>query len=67
MKFQRVWYVNCVLFFPNLHSGSIETLELERESLVRKNEFLTSSLHTIRKRDQARAAVLKIGRDHLTK
>jgi hypothetical protein len=38
----------------------IEVLEIEKDSLTRKNEFLASSLHTIRRRDQARAAVQRL-------
>ena len=42
------------------HSQGIEILEIEKDSLTRKNEFLASSLHTIRRRDQARAAVQRL-------
>jgi hypothetical protein len=41
-------------------SQGIEVLEIEKDSLTRKNEFLASSLHTIRRRDQARAAVQRL-------
>ena len=44
---------------PNTPQG-IEVLEIEKDSLTRKNEFLASSLHTIRRRDQARAAVHRL-------
>ena len=44
----------------SLCSQGIEVLEIEKQSLTRKNEFLASSLHTIRRRDQARAAVQRL-------
>ena len=45
---------------PPPSSQGIEVLEIEKDSLTRKNEFLASSLHTIRRRDQARAAVHRL-------
>jgi hypothetical protein len=51
--------INHTIIMHNNGQG-IEVLEIEKDSLTRKNEFLASSLHTIRRRDQARAAVQRL-------